>query len=297
MRVRTVIGATVTVVAAAVVLLTTLPAAADGEVVIEVMANGEPADSAPGPTVESGATVNLRYVITVVSSEPLFDFVVISVTGDSKPDCDVDDDGTPDGTNNHPGGKSLESGDSFVCFGSTVAGDAGATYASAGRVTAYNEQITATFTHEDAAHFTVVQPTTTTQAPTTAVPSTAPPTTAVPTTAAPTTVAPTTQAPSTVTTVAATSPSTIAATSTTTNLASAPASVASPPSSSWSSTSDRTDGPADEDAHSPEELAATDDDSEGVPLWWVVFAFAIGGAVAAGGSGYLLDKEAAAPDQ
>ncbi len=256
------------------------PAAADGEVTIEVMANGNPADSAPGPTVESGATVTLRYVITVASSEPLFDFVVTNLTGDVKPNCDTDDDGQPDGADGHPG--PLRNGESFSCVASIVAGEPGITFATAGRVTAYDAAITQTFVHDDAAHYTTIRPTTT-QAPTTQPPTTAAPTTNPPTTPAPTTA--TTQ-PST-----STSSSTTSSTSTTTR--------PTMKTTASSSTTRPAISPsiADEDGAPPDELAATDDDSGAFPLWWVVLAFAVGGAIAAGVGGHLSHKKTTAPDQ
>lgn len=263
------------------------PAAAEGEVAIEVMANGQPADSAPGPTVESGATVNLRYVITVGSTEPLFDFVVSNLTGDAKPNCDVDGDGKPDGVDGNPG--PLSAGDSFLCVASVVAGDPGITFASAGRVTAYNSEVTETFTSEDAAHYTTVRPTST-QAPTTQAPTTAAPTTAAPTTAAPTSTAvPTTEAPTT----------SSSSTSSTLDTSTGSTSAISSTSSSIGTASTTSAAAIDADAAAPDELAAVDDDAGGFPLWWVVLAFAAGGGIAVGVSSRLTDrsdKNAAVPD-
>ena len=253
------------------------PAAADGEITIEVMANGTPADSAPGPSVKSGASVNLRYVVTVGSTEPLYDFVVSNETGDTKPSCDIDDDGQPDGTNNHPG--PLEAGDSFFCVTSVVTGDPGVTYASVGRVTAYDFDITQTFVDDDIAHYTTVRPTST-QAPTTQARTTAAPTTAVPT-SPPTTAVTTSTASST--------------TTSTTRLTTSTTSPSTSPSTTPTSTI--TTAPNDEDAGAPDELAATDDDGDGFPLWWVVLAFAAGGGIAAAVGSHLADKSAAVPDQ
>ncbi len=260
----------------------TTPAAAEGEVAIEVMANGEQADSAPGPTVVSGAAVNLRYVITVGSSEPLYDFVVANLTGDNKPDCDTDGDGQPNGADGHPG--PLSAGDSFICTARVVAGDAGVTYASVGRVTAYDFDITRTFVHENAAHYTTVRPTTT-----------QPPTTQAPTTAAPTTATTTTSS------TTSSTPSTTSASSTTSTSASSTTSTTSPSSASSSSSSSTTAAPAttatstDVDAAAPGELASTND-PDGFPLWWVVLAFGVGGGIAVGVSSHLSSKNAAVPD-
>ena len=278
--VAAIIGAITVTVAAGFVAVA--PAAADGEVAIEVMANGQPADSAPGPTVEGGATVNLRYVITVGSAEPLFDFVVSNLTGDNKPNCDIDGDGKPDGVDGNPG--PLSSGDSFICVTSVVAGDPGITYASAGRVTAYNFEVTETFTNENAAHYTTVGPTST-QAPTTQAPTTAAPATAAPTTAAPaTTATPTTEAPTSSSETSASSTSSTLDTSTTAS------STTTAPTTSTAA--------IDKDAAAPDELAAVDDDAGGFPFWWVVLAFAAGGGIAIGVSSYLSDPsdEAAVPD-
>ncbi len=270
------------------------PVAAEGEVAIEVMANGQPADSAPGPTVDSGAAVTIRYVITIGSSEPLFDFVVTNETGDVKPDCDIDGDGTPDGTNVHPGGPALESGDSFVCVASVVAGDAGTTYASIGRVRAYNGDITETFVHDDAAHFTTVQPTTT-QAPTTAAPTTAAPAT-TPSTASPATSAPTTAAPATDSTGSSTTSLESVTTSTSTSSTTRPVSASSTTPSSEDSAPPPTEG-TDPDAAPPAELAA-DDESGGIAFGWLVLASALIGAGAAGIGTHIADrgKNAAVPD-
>lgn len=256
------------------------PAAADGEVAIEVLANGEPADSAPGPSVESGASVNLRYVVTVGSTEPLYDFVVSDETGKTKPSCDIDDDGQVDGTNNHPG--PLAAGDSFFCVSSVAAGDPGVTYAGVGRVTAYDFDITQTFVDDDVAHYTTVTPTTT-QAPTTAAPTTPAPTTAAPT--SPTTTTPPTTA------------STGSSTTTSSMIATAPSSTSPWRASSTVTASASTAASNDEEAAAPDELAATDSDRNGFPLWRVVLAFAAGGGIAAGVGSRLVDKNAAVPDR
>lgn len=254
------------------------PAAAAGEVSIEVSANGEPADSAPGPSVASGAAVDLEYVITVGSVEPLYDFVVANLTGDVKPDCDTDGDGQPNGTDGHPG--PLSAGDSFSCTAQVVAGDPGVTYASVGRVTAYDFDITQTFVHEDVTHYTPVRP------PTTQAPTTQAPTTATPATVTPTTVAATST--TTVATSASTTTSAATESTTSTTAPSAASSSSSSPSTAINPTTTST--PTDDDAAAPAELAATDDDSDAFPVWWVVLAFGIGGAIAVGISSHLADR-------
>ena len=279
------------------------PAAAEGEVTIEKLVNDQLADTAPGPTVTAGSTVTYRYLITVAGRETLYDFTVTD-TGGATPNCDINRDGQPDGYNAHPG--PLGAGDSFICTASQTAGDPGATYASLGRVTAYNFDVSASFTAEDPGHYTSTAP------PTTAAPTTSAPTTAAPTTAAPTTEAATTS-PETTATTPATDPTTSASSSSSeppaTELARSGAGKSTPGTAiDWNLTtphptvdsadpsSDRTDQSAstesaqsgdakdldETDLGPPGDLAAaTNDDEGGLSLWWsLVLAFAAGGAIA-----------------
>ena len=281
---------------ASIGFLLAAPAAADGEVVIETMANDKPADSAPGPTVESGATVTVRYVVTVASSEPLYDFVVTNQTGSVQPACDTDGDNQPDATNVHPG--PLSNGDSFFCEATITAGEPGVTFATVGRVTAYDFDVSSNFVDDDAAHYTTSRPTTT-QAPTTAPPSTASTTAAPPTTL--------TTATTSSSTTASTEPTTASSTSTTptTSAASTDSWRSTSTSPAATSASSQPDTPssriepgnaADENAPPPDELADRGDDPGRPVLWWIVIAFSVGGAVAAGAGSHLAGKNAAVPD-
>lgn len=181
------VALTTVLVAAPILMIVSLlvlpaaPADAAGEVTIAKLVNGERADSAPGPNVTSGSSVGVRYLITVTSPEPLYDFVVTDTAGVS-PDCDLNGDGTPDGYNGHPG--PLANGDRFSCFATETAGAPGVTSASIGRVRAYSFDASQTFEDDAVSHYTTVAPATTAPA-STAPPSTQPATT--PTTAAPAT--------------------------------------------------------------------------------------------------------------
>jgi hypothetical protein len=145
------------IVAFSIVFVPASPSSAEGEVSIRKFVNGERATSAPGPSVESGSRVHFRYVITVASSESLYDFIVTD-TGGPTPDCDITGDGEPDGYNGHPG--PLSNGSQFVCTASEIAGEPGITRASIGRVKAYNFDVTQSFEAADVGHYTVAQTTT-----------------------------------------------------------------------------------------------------------------------------------------
>ena len=153
------------------------PASAAGEITIRKLVNGERSPEAPGPEVPSGTKVRYRYVITVMSSEPLYDLVVTD-TGGVSPDCDLNGDGQPDGYNGHPG--PLSGGSQFACFASETAGEPGLTKASIGRVKAYNFDVSKSFEADDVGHYTTVAALTTSSASTTS--SSAAPTSAASTT-------------------------------------------------------------------------------------------------------------------
>ncbi len=175
--------------ALAVVVVTVLtgsaPAAAAGEISIEKLVNNATADSAPGPTVNTGATVKLTYRITVNDPDGLYDIQVLDSSG-VVPNCDTNGDGKPDGSNVHQG--PVGGGQSFICTATQTAGAAGSTVSSSGIAKATDFFGTSTFESSDPANFTVRQPVTTTAAPTT--------TTTRPTTVRPTT-RPTTTRPAT----------------------------------------------------------------------------------------------------
>jgi hypothetical protein len=282
------------------------PAAAAGELVLEKSVNGQPADQGPGPTVTSGSVVNFVYTVTVHSSEPLYD-VRVSDTSNVTPSCDINGDGKPDGFDFHPG--PLQGGASFVCSASETAGDPGLTFASLGKVRAIDFLGTASFAHQDPAHYTTVAAATTAP-PTTKRPTTKPPTTAAPTTQAPATKPPTTAAP---TTQAPTTEATATSGAESTNRTTASNSTASTPSSegaglanadnwrpstldsmataepaSTRSEASTPDGDGDDtgddpDAGPPSELAAADDGSEpsrGLSPWLLLLTFAAGAGLA-----------------
>ncbi len=181
--------ASVLVLAAGAVLISSTPAAAAGEITIEKLVNDTTADSAPGPTVNSGAKVTFTYRVTVNDPDGLYDIQVLDSTG-IVPNCDTNGDGRPDNSNVHQG--PVKGGDSFTCTATQTAGAPGTSASSTGTARASDFFGTATFESSDAAHFTVRRATTV--APTsTAAPTTASPTTASPTTASP----PTTATPAT----------------------------------------------------------------------------------------------------
>ncbi len=148
----------------AVLALTTGAAAANSDITIRKFVNGQQANLAPGPSVESGSRVRFRYEITVGSSEELYDFVVTDSAGVT-PDCDLNGDGSPDGFNRHPG--PLRNGDRFVCFASETAGNPGVVVASFGRVKAFNIDVSSSFEAEAVTHYKTVAPTTTSSSATT----------------------------------------------------------------------------------------------------------------------------------
>lgn len=201
------------------------PSSAAGEISMTKFVNGERSTAAPGPTVQAGTTVRHRYVITISSSVPLYDFVVTD-TGGVSPDCDLNGDGKPDGYNGHPG--PLSNGSQFVCYATETAGGPGLTKASIGRVKAYNFDVTASFEADDVSHYTTVAPPTTASAPTSS--------TAAPPTAAPPTAAATTDAATTGTAAEA------ATTATVEDADNDPSSSANPPSSERTTTQSTTLG-------------------------------------------------------
>ena len=135
------------------------PASAQGgpAVVIEKATNGVDADSGSGPAVEPGQAVTWTWTISATGSEALYDLVVSDSSGVT-PNCDVNGDGQPDGTNIHPG--PLEAGQSFRCTGSGAAGHTAAdgTFAATGSVRASDFAAAATFTDDDPSHHHVKAP-------------------------------------------------------------------------------------------------------------------------------------------
>lgn len=126
-------------------------------VVIEKATNGVDADTGPGPAVEPGQAVTWTWTVSATGSEALYDLVV-SDSGGVTPNCDVDGDGQPDGTNIHPG--PLEAGQSFRCSASG-AGDhseADGTFSATGSVRASDFTAAATFTDDDPSHHHVKAP-------------------------------------------------------------------------------------------------------------------------------------------
>lgn len=159
--------------------LTPSPATAQdsssGAVSIEILVEGQPADSAPGPTVAPGETLRLDYVVTVSGSQDLYDLAVRDTSG-AKPSCDTNGDGQPDGFSVHPG--PLGAGSIFTCTATVAAQAADGAVAIIATVSATDYDGVGTFEDQDPAHYTPSpSPTTTTAAPPTTASTSAPPTT------------------------------------------------------------------------------------------------------------------------
>jgi len=145
-------------VLAALAALAGPASAQDGPaVVIEKATNGVDADAGPGPAVEPGQAVAWTWTVSATGSEALYDLVVSDSSGVT-PNCDVNGDGQPDGTNIHPG--PLEAGQSFRCSGSGAADRTAAdgTFAAVGSVRASDFAAATTFTDDDPSHHHVSAP-------------------------------------------------------------------------------------------------------------------------------------------
>jgi hypothetical protein len=140
---------------AVVIVGWTAPAAAQAAVTIETSTNGSDADSAPGPTVNAGETVTWTYRITVTGNVPLFDLIVNDSSG-AVPDCDIDGDGSADGTRVHPG--PLTTGQSFSCWASSTATDIGGSFVATGRVAGFDFDGNGPFEATDPSYHTAVAP-------------------------------------------------------------------------------------------------------------------------------------------
>jgi hypothetical protein len=195
---RVLLSTVLAVVVTALSWLSSSPVAAQGDssaaVSIEILIEGQPADSAPGPTATVGDTLTLDYVITVGGSEELYDLAVRD-TSEATPSCDTNGDGRPDGFSVHPG--PLTGGAVFTCTATVTAAAADGAVAIIATVSATDFDSINRFEAQDPAHYTPVSPTTTSAPPTTTPPTTSPPTTATPTTSPPTTVTTTTSTPKT----------------------------------------------------------------------------------------------------
>lgn len=123
-----------------------------GGVTIETLVNGQPADSAPGPSVDAGQSLTIDYVITVQSSDQLYDIAVRDNAGGS-PSCDTNADGGPDGFFVHPG--PLTAGAIFTCTSTITAAEVNGTVAIMGTVEAKDFDGVAEYRAQDAAHYTV----------------------------------------------------------------------------------------------------------------------------------------------
>lgn len=126
---------------------------ASGEVTIEKSTDGADADAAPGPSVDAGQAVTWTWTITASGTTSLYD-IVVTDSGAIQPDCDVNGDDQPDGTNIHPG--PLDPGQSFRCTatGGADLDPAAGTYSANGRVRASDFAASSTFEDEDPSHHT-----------------------------------------------------------------------------------------------------------------------------------------------
>jgi hypothetical protein len=152
----------VAVAAVVVVAVAASPAAAQDPapapgVTIEKTTNGEDADDAPGPAVEAGQAVTWTWTVVSTGTTALYDIVVTDSSG-VRPDCDVDGDGQPDGTNIHPG--PLEPGQTFSCGGIGGADHDPATgpFSAVGRVRASDFAATTIVEAGDPSHHTPAAP-------------------------------------------------------------------------------------------------------------------------------------------
>ncbi len=146
------------VVTAVVVLLggATTAAAQSTEIAIESSVDGVDADSAPGPILEPGDTVTWNYLITVNGPATLYDLIVSDSSG-LTPSCDIDGDGSLDGSSIHPG--PLSAGQSFHCMASGTVEAAGTgTFSSVARVEAFDFDGAGGFIDTDRSHYTPVAP-------------------------------------------------------------------------------------------------------------------------------------------
>lgn len=126
-------------------------AAQSDQVTIEKSTNGVDADSGPGPILEPGTIVNWSYVVTVGGSESLYDLIVSDSSG-VVPSCDIDGDGTLDGTDLHPG--PLAPGQSFVCGATGVVHGANeGLFTATGKVRAFNYDGDQRFEDQDRSHY------------------------------------------------------------------------------------------------------------------------------------------------
>lgn len=142
------------VVAVVLALALGLPSPAAGqspELTIEKSTNGSDADTAPGPTLAAGDPVAWTYEVVVNGPVPLYDLVVSDSSG-VVPSCDIDNDGTVDGSHVHPG--PLDAGQSFLCTASGTAHAEGI-FVSTARVQGSNFEGTARYEDTDASHYTV----------------------------------------------------------------------------------------------------------------------------------------------
>lgn len=131
-------------------------AAQEDAISIELLVNGDKADTGPGPRLAPGETIEWTYEITVTGSTKLYDFIVTDTSG-TNPDCDMDGDGKPDGFNLHPG--PLVTGDSFVCTTIGKAADpTSVPYQTTGLVKAVDKTATAVFEDSDPAYYSSFAP-------------------------------------------------------------------------------------------------------------------------------------------
>lgn len=127
------------------------------EVTLEKATNGVDADIGPGVSVEAGQAVTWTWTVTASGSTTLYD-IVVSDTGPVQPNCDINGDGRPDGTNIHPG--PLAPGQSIVCVASGGADldPAAGTYAATGRVRASDFAASVSLEDSDPSHHTPTPP-------------------------------------------------------------------------------------------------------------------------------------------
>ncbi|MGH1492017.1 MAG: DUF7507 domain-containing protein [Acidimicrobiales bacterium] len=134
----------------------TTAAAASGQVTIEKSTNGVDADSAPGPVLDPGTVVTWSYLITVGGDEILYDLIISDSSG-VVPSCDIDGNGTLDGTDYHPG--PVAPGQSFVCGATGVVhGAQEGGFTSTGAVRAFDYSGEQAYEDEDRSHYTTVAP-------------------------------------------------------------------------------------------------------------------------------------------